>query len=85
MFGLKTTNLNLNLKKIYIYIYIYINLKLIMSKTLNIAFIVTTLLLSHIKVAFQSTSVQQFLSESLSKYKGYEYINVIFVEFIHLF
>ena len=56
-----------------------------MFKTLSIAFIVTTLLLSHIKVAFQSTSVQQFLSESLSKYKGYEYINVIFIEFIHLF
>ena len=44
-------SLNTNLLKIYI------NLKLIISKILSIAFIVATFLLSHINVAFQSTSV----------------------------
>ena len=73
MFGLNAPNLNPNLLK-----NIYINLKLVISKILSIIFIVTTLLLNHINVAFQSTLVQLNLSESLSKHKSYEYTNVIF-------
>ena len=42
MFGLKALNL----------LKIYINLKLIISKILSIAFIIATLLLSHISEAF---------------------------------
>ena len=72
IFGLKALNLNP-----YIYIYIYIYLKLVISKILNITFIVATLLLNHINVAFQSTLVRLNLSESLSKHKGYEYTNDI--------
>jgi len=52
---------------------------------LNIVFIVVTFLFSHINVAFQSTSIQLTLSESLFKNKGYEYTNVIFRAVIHLF
>ena len=48
MFGLREPILSLNLFKIYI------NLKLIMPKVLSVAFIVDTLLLSHINLAFQS-------------------------------
>ena len=70
IFGLKALNLNP-------YIYIYIYLKLVISKILNITFIVATLLLNHINVAFQSTLVRLNLSESLSKHKGYEYTNDI--------
>ena len=72
MFGLKLSILNPNLLKKNI------NLKLVVSKILNIAFIVTTVLLSHINVALQFTSVQLNLSESLYKHKGYKYTNVIF-------
>ena len=49
MFRLKAPNLNSNLL-----IYIYIYLKPIISKILSIVFIITTLLLNHINVAFQS-------------------------------
>ena len=49
-------------------IYIYIYIKLIISKILSITFIVTTPLLSHINITFQSTSVQLNLSESLLKH-----------------
>ena len=49
-------------------IYIYIYLKLVVTKILNIAFIVATLLLSHINIVFQSTLVRINLSESLSKH-----------------
>ena len=79
MFGLKLSILNPNLLKKNI------NLKLVVSKILNIAFIVTTLLFSHINVAFQFTSVRLSLSKSLSKHKGYEYTNIIFSVVIHLF
>ena len=80
IFGLKAPNLNPNL----LYIYIYINLKLIISKILSIAFIVVALLLNHINITFQSTSIILNLSESLFTHKGYEYTNVIFREIIHL-
>ena len=40
------------------------------SKILNIAFIFATLLLSHINVAFQSTSMQLNLSERLLNIKA---------------
>ena len=79
MFGLKVPILNPNLLKIYI------NLKLVISKIFNIAFIVTTILLSHINVALQFTLVQLNLSESLYKHKGCEYTNVIFRAVIYLF
>ena len=82
IFGLKAPNLNPNL--FYIYIYIYINLNLIISKILSIAFIVVALLLNHINITFQSTSIILNLSESLFTHKGYEYTNVIFREIIHL-
>ena len=83
MFGLKAPNLNSNLLKyIYIYIYIYISN---LSKILSIVFIIATLLLSHINIAFQSTSVWLNLSENLSKHKRYKYTNVIFRAVIHLF
>ena len=59
--------------------------RLVISKILSIAFIITTLLFSHINVIFQSTSVQLNLSKSLSKHKSYEYTNVIFKVIIHLF
>ena len=49
------------------------------------AFTVVMFLLRHINVAFQSTSIMLNLSESFSKYKGYEYTNVIFRAVIHLF
>ena len=71
MFGLLVPILNPNLlkkkKNIYIYIYVYIYLKLIISKILSITFIIITLLLNHINIAFQSTSIQLNLSKSLSK------------------
>ena len=79
MFGLKLSILNPNLLKKNI------NLKLVVSKILNIAFIVTTLLFSHINVTFQFTSVRLSLSKSLSKHKGYEYTDIIFSVVIHLF
>ena len=41
------------------------------------------LLLSHINIIFQSTSVRLNLSESISKHKSYEYTNVIFKAVIH--
>ena len=53
--------------KIYIYICMYINLKLVISKILSIIFIVAIFLLSHINVAFQSTSVRLNLSGSFCK------------------
>ena len=49
------------------------------------AFIIAMLLLSHINVVFQFTSVRLNLSESFSKHEGYEYTNVIFRAIIHLF
>ena len=52
---------------IYIYICMYINLKLVISKILSIIFIVAIFLLSHINVAFQSTSVWLNLSKSFCK------------------
>ena len=54
-------------KSKFISIYIYIYLKHVISKILSIKFIVVTLLLSHINVAFQSTLVRLNLSQSLSK------------------
>ena len=77
MFGLKAPNLNSNLLK-----YIYISN---LSKILSIVFIIATLLLNHINVAFQSILIQLNLSDNLSKHKSYEYINVIFRVVIHLF
>ena len=62
-----------------------IYLKLIISKLLSIAFVVATLLLSYINVAFQSTLVQLNISFSLSKHKSYEYTNIIFRVVIYLF
>ena len=62
-----------------------IDLKLIISKILSIVFIVATLLLSHINVAFQSISIRLNLSESFSKHEGYEYTNLIFRIVTHLF
>ena len=44
-----------------------IDLKLVISKILNITFIVATFLLSRINVAFQSTSVWLNLSEIIPK------------------
>ena len=61
------------------------NLKLVISKILCIAFIVAMFLLNHINVTFQSTSILLNLNENLSKYKGYEYTNVIFKAVIHFF
>ena len=61
----------------------YINLKLVICKILSIAFFVATFLLSHINITFQFTLVRLNLSKSLSKHKGYEYINVIFMTIIH--
>ena len=80
MFGLRASILNLNL-----YIYIYIYLKLVIYKILSIAFIIATLLLSHINLAFQSTSVQLNLSKILSKHECYKYTNLIFRLVIQLF
>ena len=54
------------------------------SKILSITFILVMLLLSHINIIFQSTSVRLNLSESISKHKSYEYTNVIFKAVIHL-
>ena len=79
MFELKAPNLNQYLLKKNI------NLKLVVSKILNVAFIITILLSSHIKVAFQFTSIWLNLSENISKHKGYEYTNIIFMVVIHLF
>ena len=61
------------------------NLKLIISKILNIVFIVTTLLLSHINVAFQSISIRLNLSESLSKHKSYEYIYIYICMYVCMY
>ena len=44
---------------------IYINLKFIIFKILSIVFIIATLLLSHIKITFQFTSVQLNFSEKV--------------------
>ena len=63
MFRLKAPNLNSNL---LIYIYIYI--KPIISKILSIVFIIATLLLNHINVAFQSILIRLNLSDNLSKH-----------------
>ena len=79
MFGLKAPNLNPNL------LIINKNLKFILSKILSKIFIVATLLLNHINVAFQFTLVRLNLSVSFSKHKIYEYTNVIFSAIIHLF
>ena len=65
MFRLKAPNLNSNL---LIYIYIYIYLKPIISKILSIVFIIATLLLNHINVAFQSILIRLNLSDNLSKH-----------------
>ena len=62
-----------------------IDFKLVISKILRIPFIVITILLSHINVAFQSISIWLNLSESLSKHEGYEYTNLIFRIVTHLF
>ena len=51
----------------------YINLKLITFKILSIIFIVTILLLCHINIVFQTTSVRLNLGESLSKHECYVY------------
>ena len=69
--------MNLNIRKRYVWIestyskYKFIknniDLKLAISKILSITFIVDTLLLSHINVAFQSTSVRLNSREILSK------------------
>ena len=64
---------------------IYINAKLIVSKILNIVFIVATILLSQINIALQSILVRLNLSQSLFKHKDYEYTNVIFRVDYHLF
>ena len=61
------------------------DLKLVISKILSIVFIIATLLLNHINVAFQSILIQLNLSDNLSKHNSYEYINVIFRVVIHLF
>ena len=53
---------------IYIYMYVCMYLKLVISKILSITFTIATLLLSHINIEFQSTSVRLNLSESLSKH-----------------
>ena len=79
IFGLKAPILNPNLFKKYI------NLKLVISKILNIIFIIATVLLSLINVALQFTLVWLNLSESLSKHEGFEYTNVLFRTIIHLF
>ena len=61
-FGLRAQILNPNL--LYIYVCVYIkDLKLVISKILSVAFIVATLLLSHINVAFETISVWLNLSE----------------------
>ena len=49
------------------------------------AFIIVTLLLSHINETFQPSSVQLYLNESFSKHKSYEYTNIIFRAVIPLF
>ena len=78
--------MHLNIRKRYIWIestyskYKFIknniDLKFAISKILSIIFIVDTLLLSHVNVAFQSTSVRLNLREILSKPKNYEYTNL---------
>jgi len=54
------------------------DLKLVISKILSIVFIITTLLLNHINVAFHTTSIRLNLNESLYKHECYEYTNLIF-------
>ena len=61
MFRLKAPNLNSNLL-------IYIYIKPIISKILSIVFIIATLLLNHINVAFQSILIRLNLSDNLSKH-----------------
>jgi len=68
MFELKALILNPKLLK-YTHTHTYLYLKLMISKILNIALIFATLLLSHINVAFQSTSIQLNLSERLLNIK----------------
>ena len=73
MFELKALILNPKLLKhthTHTHTHTYIYLKLMISKILNIAFIFATLLLSHINVAFQSTSIQLNLSERLLNIKA---------------
>ena len=72
--------MHLNIRKRYIWIestyskYKFIknniDLKFAISKIFSIIFIVDTLLLSHINIAFQSTSVRLNLREILSKPKN---------------
>ena len=78
MFGLRAPILNANLLKKK-------DFKFVISKILSITFIITTLLLSHINVAFQFTLVLLNLSESFSKHENYEYTNLIFRVVTHLF
>ena len=51
------------MKKMCVYIYIYRDLKLIITKILSIVFIVVTLILSHINIAFRFTSVRLNLNK----------------------
>ena len=63
-FGLRAQILNPNLLYIYIYMCVYIkDINFVISKILSVAFIVATLLLSHINVAFETISVWLNLSE----------------------
>jgi len=78
MFGLKAPNLS---EKTCVCVCV----RFVISKILSIAFILVMLLLSHINIAFQSTSIRLNLSESISKHKSYEYTNVILKAVIHLF
>ena len=83
-FGLKTHILNPHTRP-HTHTYIYIYLKLVISKILNIAFLIATIMLSHINVIFQPTFVQLNLSKRFSKHEGYEYTNLIFTAVTHLF
>ena len=47
--------------------------------------IVTALLISHINVAFSSTSIRLNLSENLSKHEGYEYTNALWGNYSFVF
>ena len=77
MFRLRSPIPNPNLLKhknthTHTHTHTHINFKLVISKILSISFIVTTLLLSCINIAFQPTLVQLNLIESLSKHESYE-------------
>ena len=84
MFELKALILNPKLlKHTHTHTHIYIYLKLMISKILNIAFIFATLLLSHINVAFQSTSIQLNLSKRLLNIKAMNIQTSILLNELH--